>query len=233
MSASLGLYRLQLIDSHMDEVRTRLEEIRQTLENDEEMRRAKKQVNETEVALKLSRHSLKESEIEVNKQKQKIELSEANLYSGNVKNPKELQDLQNEVAALKRHLATLEDRQLEAMLEEETAEQAHRVVLEELEQVKTRLADQNQTLTAEQSDLNKDLERFEAERQAALSPLDANLLTIYDQLRQQKRGLAIAAVTDGACAACGTTLTPAQLQSTRSATQVINCPTCGRILYAT
>ena len=233
MSASLGLYRLQLIDSHMDEVRTRLEEIRQTLENDEEMRRAKKQVNETEVALKLSRHSLKESEIEVNKQKQKIELSEANLYSGNVKNPKELQDLQNEVAALKRHLATLEDRQLEAMLEEETAEQAHRVVLEELEQVKTRLADQNQTLTAEQSDLNKDLERFEAERQAALSPLDANLLTIYDQLRQQKRGLAIAAVTDGACAACGTTLTPAQLQSIRSATQVINCPTCGRILYAT
>ena len=233
MSASLGLYRLQLVDSHMDEVRTRLEEIRQTLENDEEMRRAKKQVNETEVALKLSRHSLKESEIEVNKQKQKIELSEANLYSGNVKNPKELQDLQNEVAALKRHLATLEDRQLEAMLEEETAEQAHRVVLEELEQVKTRLADQNQTLTAEQSDLNKDLERFEAERQAALSPLDANLLTIYDQLRQQKRGLAIAAVTDGACAACGTTLTPAQLQSIRSATQVINCPTCGRILYAT
>ena len=233
MSASLGLYRLQLVDSHMDEVRTRLEEIRQTLENDEEMRRAKKQVNETEVALKLSRHSLKESEIEVNKQKQKIELSEANLYSGNVKNPKELQDLQNEVAALKRHLATLEDRQLEAMLEEETAEQAHRVALEELEQVKTRLADQNQTLTAEQSDLNKDLERFEAERQAALSPLDANLLTIYDQLRQQKRGLAIAAVTDGACAACGTTLTPAQLQSTRSATQVINCPTCGRILYAT
>ena len=233
MSASLGLYRLQLVDSHMDEVRTRLEEIRQTLENDEEMRQAKKQVNETEVALKLSRHSLKESEIEVNKQKQKIELSEANLYSGNVKNPKELQDLQNEVAALKRHLATLEDRQLEAMLEEETAEQAHRVVLEELEQVKTRLADQNQTLTAEQSDLNKDLERFEAERQAALSPLDANLLATYDQLRQQKRGLAIAAVTDGACAACGTTLTPAQLQSIRSATQVINCPTCGRILYAT
>ena len=44
MSASLGLYRLQLVDSRMDEIRARLEEIRQTLENDAELRRAKKPV---------------------------------------------------------------------------------------------------------------------------------------------------------------------------------------------
>ena len=87
-------------------------------------------------------------------------------------------------------------------------------------------------MTAEQSELNKDLERLDAERSAALSPLDPSLLTVYDGLRQQKRGLAIAAVSDGACAACGTTLTPAQLQSARSTAQLNNCPTCGRILYA-
>ena len=233
MSASLGLYRLQLVDSRMDEIRARLEKIRQTLENDVELRRAKKQDSETEATLKLAQHTLKESETEVGKQKLKIEQSESNLYSGNVKNPKELQDLQNEVAALKRHLVTLEDRQLEAMLEEETAEQAKQAALEKLNQVEARLAEQYQTLTAEQADLNKDFERLEAERQAALAPLDASLLAVYDQLRQRKRGLAIAAVNDGACAACGTILTPAQLQSTRSAAQVNNCPTCGRILYAT
>ena len=88
MSASLGLYRLQLVDSRMDEIRARLEEIRQTLENDEEMRWVKKQASETEAALTLSQHTLKQAEAEVNKQKVKIEQSEANLYSGNVKNPK-------------------------------------------------------------------------------------------------------------------------------------------------
>jgi predicted nucleic acid-binding Zn-ribbon protein len=231
MSASLGLYRLQLVDSRMDEIRTRLEKIRQTLENDEEMRSAKKQVSETEATLSLARQALKQAEAEVNKQKTKIEQSEANLYSGNVKNPKELQDLQNEVAALKRYLETLEDRQLEAMLEEETADQADQAALNKLEQVKARLADQNQSLTAEQIDLNKDLERLEAERQATLSSLDTSLLTVYDDLRQQKRGFAVAAVSDGACAACGTTLTPAQMQSARSTSQLYNCPTCGRILY--
>ena len=232
MSAALGLYRLQLVDSRMDEIRARLEEIRQILENDQEMRRAKKQVSETESTLQLAQHSLKQAEAEVKKQKIKIEQSEAKLYSGNVKNPKELQDLQNEVAALKRHKETLEDRQLEAMLEEETTEQTHQAAIEKMERVKVRLADQNQTLTTEQSTLNKDLERLNAERDAALSPLDPSLLIVYEQLRNDKRGLAIAAVSDGACAACGTTLTPAQLQSARSTAKLTKCTTCGRILYA-
>jgi predicted nucleic acid-binding Zn-ribbon protein len=232
MSASLGLYRLQLLDSRMDEVRARLEEIRQTLENDAEVLRAKKRVTETGSELKLAQHALTVTEAEVDKQKVKIEQSESNLYSGNVKNPKELQDLQNEIAALKRHLITLEDRQLEAMLEVETMEQANQAALDELEQFKSRFAAQNRTLTGEQTDLTKEFERLETERQAALSPLDTDLLATYEQLRQQKRGLAIASVSDGACAACGTTLTPAQMQSARSTAKAYHCPTCGRILYA-
>lgn len=232
MSASLGLYRLQLVDSRMDEIRVRLEEIRQILDNDEEMLQAKKSVAETDSTLKLAQHTLKQAEAEVEKQKIKIEQSDANLYSGNVKNPKELQDLQNEIAALKRHLNTLEDRQLEAMLEVETEEQANQTAQENLERVKARIAEQNQTLTFEQDNLNKELERLDTERQAALSPLDASLLTVYDQLRQEKRGLAIVSVSEGACAACGTTLTPAQMQSARSTSQAYYCPTCGRILYA-
>jgi len=232
MSASLGLYRLQLLDSRLDEVRGRLEAIRQTLENDQEVLQAKKRTAETDTNLKLAQHALELAEAEVDKQKVKIELSEANLYSGNVKNPKELQDLQNEIAALKRHLITLEDRQLDAMLEVETTEQDNQSALDELEQVKFRFTDQNLSLTNEQAQLNKEYERLETERQAARSPLDTGLLAIYEKLRQQKRGLAIATVSDGACAACGTTLTPAQVQIARTTSQSYNCPTCGRILFA-
>ena len=140
MSASLGLYRLQLVDSRMDEIRVRLEEIRQILDNDEEMLQAKKAVAEIDSTLALAQHTLKQAEAEVEKQKIKIQQSDANLYSGNVKNPKELQDLQNEIASLKRHLNTLEDRQLEAMLEVETAEQANQTAQENLETVKARIA---------------------------------------------------------------------------------------------
>ncbi len=233
MSAALGLYRLQLLDSRMDEIRARLDKIRHTLENDAELRQVKEQVTKAESAHKLTQKLLNQAEEEVNKQKVKIEQSEATLYSGTVKNPKELQDLQDEAASLKRYLGTLEERQLEAMVEEEAAELENQAAVNELEKVRARLESQNVTLTAEQANLDKELERLASERQAALSPLDTNLLTVYDELRQQKRGLAVADVSDGACAACGTTLTPSQNQSARSAAQIYNCPTCGRILFAT
>lgn len=232
MSAALGLFRLQLIDSRMDEIRARLGEIRQILENDEEMRQAKVKTEETEVAHQATLQALKRAEVEVNKQKLKIEQSESSLYSGSVKNPKELQDLQNEVASLKRYLETLEDRQLEAMLEEEAAEAENQAAVAELEKTTARLAKEYQSLTDEQSTLNKEMERLEAERQAALAPLDSSLLATYDNLRQQRRGLAVAEVSEGACAACGATLTPAQRQSAHSTTQIYNCSTCGRILFA-
>lgn len=216
----------------MDEIRTRLEEIRRKLENDEELRQVKQQVAEAETAHKSALHKLKQAEAESEKQKVKIEQTEASLYSGNVKNPKELQDLQNESASLKRYLETLEERLLEAMLEEEAAEQASQAAFDELNKVQARLADQNATLTTEQADLQKELQRLESERGAALTPLDASLLSAYEELRQQRRGVAVAQVSEGACAACGATLTPSQNQSARSTTQIYNCPTCGRILFA-
>jgi predicted nucleic acid-binding Zn-ribbon protein len=232
MSATLGLYRLQLVDSRMDAIRTRLEEIRLILENDEELRRVKQQVTTSEDVHKSTLQKLRQAEAEVEKQKLKIEQSEASLYSGTVKNPKELQELQNESASLKRYLVTLEERQLEAMLEEDEAREANLAILHELEKVKARLAKQNVMLASEQDELNKELDRLDSERQAALTPLDADLLSVYTDLRQQRKGLAVAEVSEGACAACGTTLTPSQNQNARSATQIHNCPTCGRILFA-
>jgi hypothetical protein len=232
MSAALGLYRLQLVDSRMDAIRTRLDEIRRILENDDELRQIKELVAETEALHKSALKILKQAEAEVDKQRVKIEQTESSLYSGTVKNPKELQDLQNESASLKRYLETLEERQLEAMLEEEEADAANQAASNGLEKVQARLAEQNATLATEQVELKKELERLDAERQAALDPLDARLLTAYEDLRQQRRGVAVAEVSDGACAACGATLTPSQNQSARSAAQIYNCPTCGRFLFA-
>jgi len=232
MSAALGLFRLQQVDSRMDEIRARLDEIRQILGNDDEVRQARAKAEEANSAHQMSLHALKRAEVEVDKQKGKIKQSESTLYSGSVKNPKELQDLQNEVASLKRYLGTLEDRQLEAMLGEEETAQANQAALDELAKIQARMAEQYQILTEEQATLNKDMERLKAERQAALTPLDTSLLTTYNGLRQQRRGLAVAEVSEGACAACGTTLTASQIQSARSTAQIYNCPTCGRILFA-
>jgi len=231
MSASLGLYRLQLVDSRMDQVHNRLEAIKQILENDKRVQAAKNHVAKKNFEHEDAIRVLKRLEEDVKAQKIKIEHCEAKLYSGSIKNPKELQDLQNESAALKRYLVTLEDRQLEAMLVEEEARESLNMANQELKKLQIQVNEQNKTLSAEKDELEKELEKLNAERDAARSPLDHGLLSIYENLRQQRRGLAVAKISDGACTACGTTLTPALLQSTRSSNELQNCSTCGRILY--
>ena len=232
MSAALGLYRLQQIDSQMDQARSRLEAIRVTLENDLERRAVSERVAEDESAHREAERAQRQAEAEVQSQRIKIEQTEASLYSGTVRNPKELQDLQHDVASLKKHLATLEDRLLESMLATETAATALTEARAAYSRVESSLGNQTRHLSTEQASLFHTLERLEAERKAAASPLESQWLDQYESLRRDRRGVAVALVSDGACAACGTTLTPGQQQAARSSGQISRCPTCSRILFA-
>ena len=232
MSAALGLYRLQQVDSQIDQIQARLKVIQQILENDVELRAATQQLAESEHKHRDAEHNLKESEAEVERQSIKIEQMEASLYGGHVHNPKELQDLQKDVSSLKRHLATLEERELEAMLTVETTEKHWQDAKSAVEHVQSNLGEQNRDLAAESSALNKSLERLSSERQAVIGDIAQRTMATYDQLRQQRRGIAVTTLSDGSCSACGTTLTPSQQQNARSTSQLFHCPSCGRILYA-
>jgi len=232
MSAALGLYRLQQVDSQIDQIQVRLKAIQQTLENDVVLRAATEGLAAAESRHKESERTLKLSEAEVEKQRIKLQQTEASLYGGKVHNPKELQDLQKDVAYLKRHLETLEERQLEAMLAAEETEKDLQTAKTDLERVLSNLKELNRDLTTEGDVLRKDLERLNSERQAVVTDIAGQTLTVYDQLRKQKRGLAITTIEDNSCEACGTTLTQSQQQTARSTTHLFHCPTCGRILYA-
>ena len=232
MSAALGLYRLQQVDSQIDHAQSRLKEIRQTLENDAELRAATDLFTAAENKLKDAEHRLKQSELEVEKQRIKLQQTESSLYGGLVHNPKELQDLQKDVASLKRYLETLEERQLEAMEVVETAEKEFQDSKLGLDRVTADRGDQFRALTDEGTTLDKNLERLSSERNAVIHDLAAQAIQSYEQLRKQRRGIAVTVVSDSACAACGTTLTASQQQSARSTSQLFHCPSCGRILYA-
>ncbi len=232
MSAALGLYRLQQVDSQIDQIQARLKVIRAALENDLEIQSATQQFTAADNTYKDAQRTLKQSEAEVEKQRIKIEQTEASLYSGRVHNPKELQDLQKDVASLKRYLETLEERELEAMMVVESSESQSQNAKTQLEQVKASKSDQLQSLNLESETLHKNLERLNTERQAVIRDIAQQAISTYDQLRQRRRGIAVVTLTDAACAACGTTLTPSQQQTARTTSQLFHCPSCGRILFA-
>ena len=232
MSASLGLFRLQQVDRQIDRAQTQLDAIRKTLENDVEMREALSRVEAAKKEQHHLRHELQLSEAEAQSQQIKIQQAESSLYGGSVHNPKELLDLQNDVAALKRHLTVLEERELEAMVQVESVESKLQDSEEELARLQSRLGVEHQKLLEDQGSLLKDLERLSDEREAVIAPIDSRMLEIYEGLRQQKRGVAVSEVSDNSCSACGTRLTAALQQNAHSTSQIVHCPTCGRILFA-
>ncbi|HLO33009.1 MAG TPA: hypothetical protein VK249_27940, partial [Anaerolineales bacterium] len=152
----------------MDQIQARLKAIQQILENDVELRSANDHFTAAEGKSKDAERALKLSEAEVEKQRIKIEQAESSLYGGRVHNPKELQDLQRDSASLKRHLETLEERELEAMLAVEDAEKDLEAAKAALEHIQSNLKEQNRDLTREIETLHKDLERLDSERQAVV-----------------------------------------------------------------
>jgi len=232
MSASLGLFRLQQVDRQIDRAQVQLDTIRKTLENDIELRSAMTRVENAEKENHRLRHELQSIEAEAASQQIKIQQAESSLYGGSVHNPKELQDLQKDVASLKRHLAALEEQELDAMVAVEKAEKDVQSSHAELEVLQSRLGGEHQKLLDSRATLLKDLERLASEREASLAPIESQLLEKYEGLRRQKRGLAVTEISDDSCASCGSRLNASLQQNARSATQIVHCPSCGRILYA-
>jgi uncharacterized protein len=231
MNQTLNLYRLQQIDNQMDRIRTRLQDIQKLLDDDAELRTLNEQVNAATSRCRSAEQVLKQAEMDVQNQLVKIEQTQSSLYGRKSQTPKELLDLQNDVAALKRHLVTLEDRQIDAMQETETADSIHQAIQIKLGSTIESRAGLNKNLNQEGELLKIDLERLLVERNAVTGAIPATEFALYDQLRQQRRGVAVAIISDNSCGACGSNLSLAQIQSARSAGQMTLCPSCGRILY--
>lgn len=232
MSNSFHLYQLQKVDTRLDQIQQRINAIDQEIETDSRIKNAKEQHNRALEHLTQIQRELRKIEHEVEQRRVKLEQSEANLYSGRIKVPKELQDLQNEVAALKRSISSLEDQQLDIMIRLEEAKNQYDQSKQVLLMVEAEVSQSHAGLVGEKSRLENELQRLNIEKQAILSQIPSAMLAEYETLRKKKQGIAVTSVEDSSCNACGAELTPAQRQLAKSPITITYCPSCGRILYA-
>lgn len=232
MNQAFHLYRVQQIDTQIDQTESSLAAVDRLLAGDEAVRQARQNAEQAGKRLHQARQDLKQIEFAVQEQQIKISQSESTLYSGRVRNPKELQDLQKEIASLKKHLNTLEDQQIEAMLATEEAEAQDQTAADELNQTQATFAEQSAGWRGQREQLVRNLERLQAERAAALSLVTPENLAIYENLRKRKSGIAVSVAKEGSCSACGAGIRPSELQELRAAQNLSFCSTCGRILYA-
>ena len=154
---------------------------------------------------------------------------------GLITNPKDLERMQHELESLERRISSLEDDELEVMerLEEAQAEltKLEGMVAESDEQLTRLAAARDEKLAAIEEQLTDVLAR----RGPAVEGLPADLLALYDRLREQKGGVGAAELRARQCGGCRLSIDASELGRIRGLAEdeVVRCEECQRILVRT
>lgn len=232
-STATLLYRLQTIDLSISQRKTRIQEIDALLNSDERVAQAQQALEAAENALAPLQARARDLDLEIKSIAQKVKLTDEHLYSGKVKNPKEMTELQEEIAALQRHQSALEDDLLETMMQADDGKVVVSEAQAALEAAKAAQASSASELLAKKNLLEKELTELEAQREKAASVIDAAALQTYDALRPRKRGSAVALLNGNSCSMCNIEQTSVIVQQVWQGKSLVYCASCGRILAGT
>lgn len=230
MNQAQALFHLQTIDLETRKHRARLQEIVQLLGENERILAAQQALDNAEAALVPIRTQIRDLELNIKGVESKSKATEDRLYAGKVKSPKELQDMQDEIAALKRRRAELEDTLLETMIALEHGETTRAEAAANLDAVQTEQAAEHQNLISERAAIEQQLTTLQAQREAAVAEIEAENLTLYDSLSKSKGGRPVAQLVETSCRACGVGQTTTIIQQVRQGHSLVRCQSCGRIL---
>ncbi|AXE39291.1 zinc ribbon domain-containing protein [Acidipropionibacterium virtanenii] len=160
--------------------------------------------------------------------------NEATVEAGTISDHKALKSLTEEIDHLRGRISDLEDAQLEVMQRREDADKAHaeadRHRLELDDHIRTVLASRDAGL----AEADRTIARLTEQRRAQAAGVPADLLKLYDMLRE-KTGIGAGRLMRGVCEACGLTVNAAQMRQIVVAAEdeVLRCEECDRILVRT
>ena len=231
MPSVAELYALQELDLALEASRAALTDTQSRLGESEEVVEARDAARQRQDELRAAEKVFKEREWEADELRRKIEPLEQRLYQGKVQNPKELQDLQQDIESLKRRRGELEDRALEAMEALEQAQQALAEAQRVLQDLETASLAEQEELRRREVELTQEIATLEERRAEQESGVNGSLLRLYNELIATRQGRAVAKVEGGACQGCRISLPMNLLQRARSGTDVVQCSSCERILY--
>lgn len=232
MSRISDLWQLQEIDSALDTRRASLEDAEARIGPSEEVAALQATLDGRRTTLQEARSTQRDLELQADEQKAKIAPAEEKLYSGAIKNPRELSDLQADIAQLKQQLSTLEDRVLEAIAVVETAESEERAAAAELAALEQAWREEQEDLAARAARLRAEIAGYDEQRREQAEYVDADLLRTYDHVRRAHQGKGIAKLDRNLCLGCRISLPVTLVNKARNPNNTIQCPNCERILYA-
>ncbi len=224
------LIELYTIDMRIDENSRARQEAEARLADDAEVVAAQQAVDVTSQQVHELRARLRSLELEVDGLGDKIKGVDTRLYDGRISSPKELRGLEQDQFMLKRRKSEVEDRMLEAMAQLETAEAAlttQRTTLDRISADRSASTARDRNAIEELRSAADKLKHAREQLSAQIAPGD---LAIYESLRRDKRGRALARMKGAACEACGFAVPSGLASRVRMGQELSFCVNCGRIL---
>jgi uncharacterized protein len=238
-SAEAQLRLLELAD--LDAELSRLDHRRRTLPELEEYQRIeardaslRDELTALEAAESDLRREQAKAEADVDQVRSRVERDRTRLDAGQVSSPRELENLQSEIASLIRRQSDLEEIVLNVMERQEAAELRRKTLTQE----EGALARQGDEVAARRDaalgEIGEQEEKAEGLRAGVAADVPGDLLDLYGKLRAQ-HGVGAAALRRGRCEGCHLSLNTVDLARIRAAPpdEVLRCEECRRILVRT
>jgi uncharacterized protein len=237
-AVQLRLLDLQALDSRLDQIehkRRTLPALATISELDARLGALRDRIVAAETEVADLERTLTKAEADVEQVRARSAKDQELLDSGRITSAKELESLQQEIASLARRQGDLEEAELEVMERLEDA----RGALGALTAERDGFAASRDAAVAERDDAwgaaDRDKEWVGSERSKVLPDIPADLLKLYDKLREDHNGVGAAALHQRRCEGCRMELTPTDIGRIRDAAPdaVLRCEECRRILVRT
>ncbi|MFE9117981.1 zinc ribbon domain-containing protein [Streptomyces sp. NPDC007172] len=175
------------------------------------------------------------AEQDVDQVRQRATRDQQRLDSGAVSSPKDLESLQREIASLAKRQGDLEDVVLEVMERREAAQERNAELTERVSSVQAKADDATARRDAALAELDSEAASVTKEREIVAGSVPADLLKLYDKLREQQGGVGAARLYQRRCEGCRLELNITEVNEVKAAAPdtVLRCENCRRILVRT
>ncbi|MFG7942175.1 MULTISPECIES: zinc ribbon domain-containing protein [Streptomyces] len=175
------------------------------------------------------------AEQDVDQVRQRAARDQKRLDSGAVTNPKDLENLQSEIASLAKRQGDLEDVVLEVMERREAAQGRAAELSERVDSVAAKVEDATARRDAAVAELDSEEAGVRKERETLAAAVPEALLTLYGKIREREGGVGAARLYQRRCEGCRLELNITELNEVREAPAdaVVRCENCRRILVRT
>ncbi len=177
------------------------------------------------------KHELSKSEIDVEQVIARIQKDEKRMASGTA-SPKELEQVQHELASLNKRISELEEIQLEVMVRVDGIDDRIKSLSMERDQFKSKMAELDAQKTKELADIAEAVSSANSQRADISAKISAEVVELYEKIRKTGDGIGAARLIEGKCDGCHLSINAVELSKIKetAADEIVRCEECRRIL---